>query len=290
MNGILIINKPKDWTSRDVVNKLSHLCKTKKVGHTGTLDPIATGVLVVCIGNTTKLCDVLTSKYKEYIATIKLGIKTDTLDITGNCIETKKVPSLKEEEIKEVLNSFLGQSIQTTPIYSAVKVHGKKLYEYAREGKEVNLPTREINITNIELISYQKEEITFKVMVSKGTYIRALIDDICKKLNTIGTMSSLIRTKQGNFTIEEANTLEDIEKKDYKLLTLEEVLKDFEIRTIDDETYRKVKNGAIINKIFKEEIACLKYNDKIVAIYKTYEKENSKAKPYKMFIEENKEQ
>ena len=173
MNGILLINKPIDFTSRDVVNKLTKILKTKKIGHTGTLDPIATGVLVICVGNTTKLCELLTSEYKEYVATIKLGIKTDTLDTTGNIIEEKEY-NVNEEQIKEVLNSFLGTSIQTTPIYSAVKVNGKKLYEYAREGKEVELPKREINITHIELISFKDDEIKFKTTVSNGTYIRAL--------------------------------------------------------------------------------------------------------------------
>lgn len=137
MNGILLVNKPTNFTSRDVVNKLSKILHTKKIGHTGTLDPIATGVLVICIGESTKLCELLTSEYKEYIATIKLGIKTDTLDITGNITEEKDF-NINENQIKEVLNSFLGKSVQTTPIYSAVKINGKKLYEYAREGKKLN--------------------------------------------------------------------------------------------------------------------------------------------------------
>ena len=283
MNGILLINKPIDFTSRDVVNKLTKILKTKKIGHTGTLDPIATGVLVVCVGNTTKLCELLTSEYKEYVATIKLGIKTDTLDTTGNIIE-KKEYNVTEEQIKEVLNSFLGTSIQTTPIYSAVKVNGKKLYEYAREGKEVELPKREINITNIELLSYKDDEIKFKTTVSKGTYIRALIDDICNKLNTVGTMSSLIRTKQGKFTLEETFTLEDVENGKYELISIEKALSDIETITIDEDTYNKVKNGAIIPKQFNNDYANLLYNNKIVAIYKTYDKDNTLAKPFKMFI------
>ena len=283
MNGILLINKPIDFTSRDVVNKLTKILKTKKIGHTGTLDPIATGVLVVCVGNTTKLCELLTSEYKEYVATIKLGIKTDTLDTTGNIVEEKEY-NVTEEQIKEVLNSFLGTSIQTTPIYSAVKVNGKKLYEYAREGKEVELPKREINITDIELISYKDDEIKFKTTVSKGTYIRALIDDICNKLNTVGTMSSLIRTKQGKFTLEETFTLEDVENGKYELISIEKALSDIETITIDEDTYNKVKNGAIITKQFNNDYANLLYNNKIVAIYKTYDKDNTLAKPFKMFI------
>ena len=283
MNGILIVNKPQDFTSRDVVNKVGGILKTKKIGHTGTLDPIATGVLVICIGNTTKLCEVLTSEYKEYIATIKLGIKTDTLDTTGEIIERKDFV-VTETQIKEVLSTFLGQSTQITPIYSAVKVNGKKLYEYAREGIEVELPTREINITNIELISFNNDEIVFKTTVSKGTYIRALIDDICKKLNTVGTMSSLIRTKQGNFIIEDSYTIEEIEQGNYKLITIEEALSNLESITIDEDTYNKVKNGSIIEKTFTNDIANLVYENKIVAIYQTYHSDNSKAKPFKMFI------
>lgn len=283
MNGILIVNKPQDFTSRDVVNKVGGILKTKKIGHTGTLDPIATGVLVICIGNTTKLCEVLTSEYKEYIATIKLGIKTDTLDTTGEIIERKDF-NITEPQIIEVLSSFLGKSTQVTPIYSAVKVNGKKLYEYAREGIKVELPTREINITNIELISFNNDEIVFKTTVSKGTYIRALIDDICKKLNTVGTMSSLIRTKQGNFKIEESYTIGDIEKGNYKLITIEEALSNLETITIDEETYNKVKNGSIIEKTFSNDIANLVYENKIVAIYQIYHSDNTKAKPFKMFI------
>lgn len=283
MNGILLINKPIDYTSRDVVNKLTRILKTKKIGHTGTLDPIATGVLVVCVGSTTKLCELLTSEYKEYIATIKLGIKTDTLDTTGTIIEEKDY-NVTEEQIIEVLNSFLGDSIQTTPIYSAVKVNGKKLYEYAREGVEVELPKRNINISNIELLSYKDDEIKFKTTVSKGTYIRSLIDDICTKLNTVGTMSSLIRTKQGQFTLEQTFTLEDIENGKYELISIEKALSEIETITIDEELYNKVKNGSIIPKEFNNDYANLLYNNKIVAIYKTYDKDNTLAKPFKMFI------
>ncbi len=285
MNGVIILNKPANITSRDVINQLTKILNTKKIGHTGTLDPIATGVLVICIGKYTKLCEVLTSTYKEYIATIKLGLKTDTLDITGNILNKEEIPNLSEIQIINVLESFLGKSIQTTPIYSAVKINGKKLYEYAREGKEIELPKREIDIQKIELLSYKNNEITFKTTVSKGTYIRALIDDICTKLNVIGTMSSLIRTKQGNFSLENAYTIEEIAKKNYHLLTLEEVLNDYEKINIDDNLFEKVKNGAIITRTFKEEKACLVYKNKIIAIYQVYSKDKKKAKPYKMFIE-----
>ena len=283
MNCILVINKEKNITSRDVVNIISKKFNTKKVGHSGTLDPIATGVLVIAINKYTKLINILTSSYKEYIATLKLGIQTDTLDITGNIIN-KKDFNVDEDTIKKVLNSFLGKSLQEVPKYSAVKIKGKKLYEYARNNIEVELPKREIDITNIELLDYKDNKITFKTTVSKGTYIRSLINDICTKLNTIGTMSKLIRTKQGEFTLEESSTLEDIKNNKYKLLTNEEVLTNLEIIDIDDNLYHLVSNGAIIDKIFKNEIACLRYQDKIIAIYKTYDKDHSKAKPNIMFI------
>lgn len=284
MNGIIIVNKPASYTSRDVVNVLSGIFKTKKIGHTGTLDPLATGVMLVCLGKSTKLCEILTGHEKEYVATIKLGIKTDTGDITGNIIEEKEY-HISEEKIIQVLNTFLGPSEQTPPIYSAIKVNGKKLYEYARKGENVAIPKRQINISQISLISFNDDEITFKATVSKGTYIRSLIEDICTSLNTVGTMSSLIRTKQGDFTIQESYSLDEIKNNDYKILSNEDVLSYLETIELDEETYKRVKNGAIIKRNFKDKIACLKYNDKIVAIYQTYHKDENLAKPYKMFIE-----
>ncbi len=281
MDAILLVNKDKDMTSRDVVNKLIKVFNTKRIGHTGTLDPIATGVLVVCIGKYTKLCDLLTSTYKEYIATIKLGIKTDTSDITGTIVEEKDY-QVDKDKINEVLKTFLGKSTQQVPIYSAVKINGTKLYEYAREGTDVELPTREIDIKNIELLDYKDDEIVFKTTVSKGTYIRSLIEDICTKLGTVGTMSNLIRTKQGKFNIEDSYTLEDIEKGSYKVLTLEEVLNDLETIDIDDNLAKLVNNGAIINKTFKNDICLIKHNNEIIAIYKTYDKDKTLSKPYIM--------
>ena len=282
-SGIIVVNKPKDFTSRDVVNKLTKILHTKKIGHTGTLDPLATGVLICCIGECTKLCDLLTSEYKEYIATIKLGISTDTLDITGNILKEEDIPNLDKKTIVNTLKSFLGKSIQTTPIYSAVKVNGKKLYEYAREGKKVKLPTREIDITNIELLSFNNNEIRFKTTVSKGTYIRALIKNISDKLGTIGTMSELERTKQGNFSIADSYSLNQIEQNKYKMISKEEILSSLETIVLNKELFEKVRNGAIICKNFIGDLVCYKYNNQIVAIYQTYAKDNTKAKPYIMF-------
>ena len=200
MNGILVVNKPKNCTSRDVVNIISKKFNTKKVGHTGTLDPIAEGVLIIPIGKSLKVSELLTAEKKEYIAKVILGYETDMLDITGTEIKRNN-PQVTVDELKKVLNSFIGKSMQQVPMYSAVKVNGKKLYEYARNNIEVTPPTKEIEVYSIELIDnpiYLEDtiEFTMKCEVSKGTYIRSLIRDIAYKLNTYGTMKELIRTKQ----------------------------------------------------------------------------------------------
>lgn len=265
MNGILVIKKEKDYTSRDVVNVLNKTLQTKKIGHTGTLDPIATGVLVVCVGKYTKLVSEITGYDKEYIAEIKLGIKTDTQDITGNIIETKPF-TVNKEQIKEVLSSFLGKNMQTVPLYSAVKINGKKLYEYARKQEKVELPQREIEIKSIELLSFDKDIITFKTTVSKGTYIRSLIEDICKKLGVIGTMNNLKRTKQGPFLIENAYTLEEIKTKNYQFMPVEKVFS-YPIVNLNEEEYNKVKNGSKITLNNLNEKIILKYQEEIIAIY-----------------------
>jgi len=241
-NKILVINKDKGYTSRDVVNKLVKILGTKRIGHTGTLDPMATGVLVCLTGKYTKLVDMITSYQKEYIATIKLGIKTDTLDITGNIIEENYNYRINKKDVIEALNGFLGESVQTVPIYSAIHVDGKRLYEYARENKQVELPKKNIFIKEIELLSYQEDLIKFRVIVSKGTYIRSLINDICDTLNVLGTMSELIRTKQGNLEINDSYTLEDISCGNYEALKLEDVL-NIQIVNLDKFLEKKVING-----------------------------------------------
>jgi len=283
---IINVDKPKDLTSRDVVNIICKALNTKKVGHTGTLDPIATGVLVICVGEATKLVEILTSNDKEYIAEIKLGIKTDTGDITGNIIETKSF-NIKKENILIAFNKFLGDYEQTVPKYSAVKVNGKKLYEYARAAEEVELPKRIVSIKNIELIDYNEDVIKFRVLVSKGTYIRSLIEDICESLNTVGTMNNLTRSRQGIFDINDSCTLEDIKNNNFKFLTIKESLSNLPTMEIPTEYIDKVKNGAIIPKVFASNRVVLTNNSKIIAIYKTYEKNHDFAKPYRMFNQEN---
>lgn len=283
MDGIIIINKPKGITSRDVVNETCKILKTKKVGHTGTLDPLATGVLALCIGKATKLVEVLTSSDKEYIATVKLGVLTDTLDTDGKVLKTEET-LINKNELLNVLNSFVGMYNQEVPIYSAVKINGKKLYEYARNNEKVVPPKRVVRISNIELLSFSKEEYSFKVTVSKGTYIRSLIKDINDKLGIIGVMSDLVRTRQGRFTIKDSNTLEDIKDNNYKILSITDVLKDEACVIIEDKLFNIIKNGGLIDNIYDKDMLTFIYNNEVVAIYKTYDKDNTKMKPYKMFI------
>ena len=206
MDGIIVINKSKGCTSHDVVNKVKRIFKTK-VGHTGTLDPNATGVLPILVGQGTKLSYYLIEHDKEYICTLKLGQKRDTADSEGSVIEEREVTEncLKEDNVNNILRTFLGVQSQIPPMYSAIKVKGKKLYEYARKGESIEIKPRTIEIYNIELISINKEEkeIRFKVKCSKGTYIRSLCEDIAEKLETVGYMKELERTVVGKINVEE---------------------------------------------------------------------------------------
>lgn len=285
MNGILIVNKPKNYTSRDIVNIISKKLNTTKVGHTGTLDPIAEGVLVVPIGRALKISELLTSEKKEYIAKVILGYETDMLDITGKEIK-RNIPNVDKDKLIEVLNSFIGKYNQEVPMYSAVKVNGRKLYEYARSNIQITPPSKIVEIYSISLLEgpiYKDNtvEFTMKCEVSKGTYIRSLIRDIAYKLSTYGTMKELIRTKQGSFLLENAFTLEDIQKDKYKLLSIKEALPNIKITKIDDKILKQVKNGMVLDKFFEEEISLLVDKDgREIAIYKDIG--NGKVKPYKM--------
>lgn len=279
MDQLLVVNKPKGYTSRDVVNVLTKTFKTKKAGHTGTLDPIATGVLVCVTGKYTKLVNLLTSEDKEYIAEIKLGVKTDTGDITGNVIATSK-DTVDTQKLEEVLESFPKIYEQTVPKYSAVKINGKKLYEYARNNEEVELPKREVHIYTLELISVQDSLITIKTKVSKGTYIRSLIEDICETLGVVGTMNSLVRTKQGKFTLEESFTLEDIKNNNYQSLTIHDFL-DYPTAEVPPNYLKTVLNGGSIpNNLGIKDKVIFTYLNKDIAIYEKFEED---LKPYIMF-------
>lgn len=215
MNGIIIINKPKGCTSHDIVYKIKKMFN-EKVGHTGTLDPMAEGVLPILIGKGTLVSKYLINHDKKYIVKLQLGIKTDTADSEGKIVEESEVNNelLNKEDIEKLLKNFIGKQEQIPPIYSAIKVNGKKLYEYARKGQEVDLKPRQIEIYDIKLIRYSVEEkqIEFEVFCGKGTYIRSLCEDIAKKFGTVGYMKSLKRIQVGNFKIGDSITIDEIEK------------------------------------------------------------------------------
>ena len=288
MNGIIIVNKPYGYTSRDVVNILCKKFKTKKIGHTGTLDPIATGVLILCIGSATKLVEALTSDDKEYIATVELGTLTDTLDNTGNVIKEEKT-NVNVNQIKKALEKMQGVYEQEVPIYSAVKINGKKLYEYAREGINVDLPKRMVNIKSLELINnikYENNKTTFQIRchVSKGTYIRSLVNDIAHELGTVGTMTSLNRVKQGIFNISDSYTLEDIENDNYKLLSIKEALSNVKQVIVSGEELFKIKNGTRLENIYhSDKVLFLDEFNNEIAFYKTLDNDDKILKVYKMF-------
>lgn len=239
MDGVLIVNKPLNKTSFDVVRDVRKEYNTKKVGHIGTLDPMASGVLPILIGKATKLSDLLMEHDKDYIATLKLGEKRDTGDQEGQIIEQSPIPDdLSEKRIINTLNTFLGDSFQIPPMYSAIKINGQKLYDLARKGETIERKPRPITITNIDLLNYNKNtnEIKFKVTCSKGTYIRVLCEDIATKLNTCGYMSSLKRTRVGNFTIENEN----------KFIEIKDIFTNIPTIEINQKDIKKLINGVPI--------------------------------------------
>lgn len=249
MNGIVNINKPKGFTSHDVVAKLRGILHTKKIGHTGTLDPDATGVLPICVGRATKVADMLTATNKEYVAEVTLGAETDTQDASGQVINSAEVV-VTEEEILEALPKFLGEIYQIPPMYSAIKQNGKKLYELAREGKEVEREPRRIEINEIEVLAFDlaNNRFTMRVACSKGTYIRTLCQDIGRELGCFGHMSELLRTKSGRFGIKEAYTLSEVEdmmnKADLSFLQpIDKVFEEYPAICITDDKADRVCNG-----------------------------------------------
>lgn len=288
MDGIIVVNKEKGFTSRDMVNKVGKILGTKKIGHTGTLDPMATGVLVMCLGKCTSLVDMITSDYKEYVAGVRLGILTDTLDTTGEVIDKSDV-NYSRDDIIDSLSSMIGEYYQEVPKYSAVKINGKKLYEYAREGIDVELPKRLVNIKSIELvsdISYSDGYIDFtiKCLVSKGTYIRSLIRDIADKLDCYGVMSSLVRTRQGDFNINDSYSISDIESGNYNIINLGTFFKDKYKVIVDDDLKKDILNGKILKNIYGvDEVLFVDSDDLVLALYHVYDKDDSMIKPYKMF-------
>ena len=256
------LDKPMGVTSFDVIRDIRKEYGIKKVGHTGTLDPMATGVLPILIGDATKLSDYLMDHDKEYIAVLKLGEKRDTGDSEGNIIETSKIPNLTTQEIENTLKTFIGKISQIPPMYSAIKVNGKKLYELAREGKEIERKPRSVEIYSIELLEVEKnteniiDKIKFKVNCSKGTYIRTLCEDIAEKLGTVGYMKELRRTRVGRFTLEDIN----------KCVSLEEILSEENAYILKENEESKLLNGVIIKTNLADGLVRIYKNNEFVGI------------------------
>ena len=252
-NGILNIDKPQCITSHDVVDAIRKIFPNQKVGHTGTLDPLATGVLPICIGEATKLSEKLVSETKKYSVKMLLGVETDTYDITGRIIFASVV-NKDEIYIKERIKRFVGKQQQIPPKYSAIKVEGKRLYQYAREDKDVEIKPRDIEIFSIDniKIDLESKEVAFDVECSKGTYIRSLVNDIGKKIGCGATMTELRRTQTGNFKIEDSIPLYDFLKLDYldmldKIITIEEYYEENKKITLSDEELNRFLNGVLID-------------------------------------------
>ncbi|NBJ91714.1 tRNA pseudouridine(55) synthase TruB [Parablautia muri] len=255
-HGIINVYKEAGYTSHDVVARLRGICKQKKIGHTGTLDPDAVGVLPVCLGNGTKLCDMLTDSSKEYVALLRLGLVTDTQDISGKVLKENEV-KVSQEEAEKVILSFLGDSMQVPPMYSALKVNGKKLYELARQGQEVERAARPIRIYKLEILQREHPEYRIKVVCSKGTYIRTLCHDMGRRLGCGGVMVSLQRTRVGKFEIDKAYTLDALEQmaKEGELsgaiIPVERMFEELPAFAVKEEAFGKLQNG---NQLMREDI------------------------------------
>ena len=272
IHGIINVYKEKGFTSHDVVAKLRGIVGQKKIGHTGTLDPDATGVLPVCLGKATKLCDLLTDKNKTYEAVLLLGKTTDTQDITGEVLEEKSTEALTEEKVREAIEGFIGDYEQIPPMYSALKVNGKKLYELAREGKVIERKARPVKILDIQILEIDLPKVRMEVSCSKGTYIRTLCHDIGEKLGCGGCMESLIRTRVSTFRIEDAKTLDEIEtlKQEGKLAELlvpiDAMFPFYPKITVKDDWKAFAKNGNPLDlKMLKE--ACGQDEETQVRLY-----------------------
>ena len=266
VDGILLIDKEVNYSSFQAINKAKRLIKADKVGHSGTLDPFATGLLVVTVNKATKVNQFIETQDKEYIATLKLGVKTSTLDLEGEVLATKEVPSLNEELIINALNKFKGKIKQIPPMFSALKVNGQKLYDLARQGIEIERKEREVEIFNIELISFNEDEIKFKVHCSKGTYIRTLGESISEELNTYGHLIQLRRTRVGNFKVEDAYKLDELDN--FKLFPIKDALTHYSKIQLNDDEITKIKNGLKFKfNTNEDEVLIIDKNEEPIAIY-----------------------
>ncbi len=300
MNGILNILKPTGMTSHDVVSRVRRIANMKKVGHTGTLDPNASGVLPICLGKATKIAELILNKEKTYIAELTLGIQTDTYDSFGGIIEKKDATHIKKEDIYKAFEKFKGEIIQIPPIYSAIRVNGKRLYELARSGEtDVEIKSRKVFIEDIKIKNIDNQKVLFEVTVSKGTYVRSLCKDIGDELGVGAYMSFLLRTKTGNFNIEHAYTLEELEEAAEKcklqdiLLGIDYPLINYKKIEVKQSAYKAFSNGNIIyqkglviNQTYQdEELVKVYIDDKFCAIGKIKKQDdNILLKSHKLFI------
>ena len=247
IKGIIPINKPKDWTSFDVVNKVKHILKIRQVGHLGTLDPMATGVLLVTVGKATKLFDLMQTKTKTYLAKFKFGIETETLDITGRIVGTSKnIPNL--DEIKSVIPKFIGDIEQIPPKFSAKSVNGKRAYDLARANIDFELKPCKVKVKNIKIKSYENDELEIELTCGSGTYIRAIGRDIAKELNTYACMTSLVRTKIDNFELKNCYDIDELNSDNIidKIVKIRDILH-FKELNLDSTLFEKLINGQIVN-------------------------------------------
>ena len=245
MNGIVIVDKPQGWTSQDVTARLRRVFSTRRIGHGGTLDPMATGVLPVFVGRATRAVEFFEHAEKTYEATLRLGMKTDTQDITGTVLEERPV-TVTEQDILNVLPAFRGEILQIPPMYSALKVNGQKLYDLARKGKEVERQPRPITIHELELLHFDGQDARIRVRCSKGTYIRTLCEDMGEKLGCLGCMAALRRTQAGEYTIEKAvplQTLLDAENPEQYLLSMDSPFLGYPAVTLSENQERRCRNG-----------------------------------------------
>ena len=256
MDGLILIDKKEGVTSYDAVMLAKRIFHTRKVGHCGTLDPFASGLLIIGINQATKVMTFLEHDYKEYLATIKLGTSTDTYDITGKVINESVINKVNEEQILEVLESFKGEIKQIPPIYSSIHIDGKKAYEYARNNQEVTLPEREVTILDLKLLSFDEESISIYVKCSRGTYIRTLGVDIAKKLNNDGFLSSLRRISIGGIKVENANSYKELEEHNVRLIDIKDALRYKKLYINDPRILKRVYNGQ--NIILKQEVEDLR--------------------------------
>lgn len=270
IDGILNVHKEKGFTSHDVVAKLRGILKQKKIGHTGTLDPDATGVLPVCLGRATKVCEYLTDRSKTYEARVRLGVVTDTQDLAGQVLEEHPV-RVTGEELAEAVSGFVGEVWQTPPMYSAVKVNGKRLYELARQGLEVERKKRKITVYSCSISDFTPEDNTFAMEVhcSKGTYIRTLCHDIGERLACGAAMASLVRTRSGIFSLEEALTLSEIEQKvqdgtlDEAVMPIDAIFTDYPEITVSQSGLRYLQNGNALRQEWCGEAACVQHGETV---------------------------